>query len=500
MSVNYIVVQAGGQGTRLGALTRNRPKALVPVDNKPILFHLFSSFPDANFIIVGDYKFDVFRRYLETFAPARYVLVHTTEPGNLSGLPEALDYVPDGAPFLLTWCDLILPGGFTPPVPESGCAVGVSDEFACSWKLQDGVMTKTPATTNGVAGLFVFKDKAALAQAPASGSFAKWLAGSGLPLPSFPLTGVRETGSLEALHLDEEAAARCRPYNHIEFTGEQVVKTALTKDGQTLLDRECVWYRRVSEFGFTAIPRIDSYTPLTMERIHGSNIFRAGLDAAGRKRVLDTLIAAVKNLHAGAAIPANRFDMAEEYFAKTLKRLRSVRHAIPFADRPTIRINGRDCLNVLCAEDEFERRVHALYNDRPFAPIHGDCTLTNTMVDDAGKVYFIDARGYFGKTVIFGDPDYDWAKLYYSVCGNFDQFNVKKFSLTIGEDSVDFAIESAGWEDLTGHLLTQSGADERRIKLIHAIIWLSLASHCWEDFDSLCTAFYNGLALLEDAR
>lgn len=39
--MEYIIVQAGGKGTRLQYLTRNRPKALVPVDNLPMLYHLF---------------------------------------------------------------------------------------------------------------------------------------------------------------------------------------------------------------------------------------------------------------------------------------------------------------------------------------------------------------------------------------------------------------------------------------------------------------------------
>ena len=39
--MKYIIVQAGGKGTRLGYLTKNKPKALVPVNNLPMIFHLF---------------------------------------------------------------------------------------------------------------------------------------------------------------------------------------------------------------------------------------------------------------------------------------------------------------------------------------------------------------------------------------------------------------------------------------------------------------------------
>ena len=46
--MKYIIVQAGGKGTRLGYLTHNKPKALVTVDNLPMLFHLFHLFSNKN--------------------------------------------------------------------------------------------------------------------------------------------------------------------------------------------------------------------------------------------------------------------------------------------------------------------------------------------------------------------------------------------------------------------------------------------------------------------
>ena len=45
-AVEYIIVQAGGKGTRMEYLTENKPKALVPIGNRPMLFHLFEQFPD----------------------------------------------------------------------------------------------------------------------------------------------------------------------------------------------------------------------------------------------------------------------------------------------------------------------------------------------------------------------------------------------------------------------------------------------------------------------
>ncbi len=67
-TVDYIVVQAGGKGTRLEHLTANKPKALVPVENLPMIFHLFRKFPDKKFVVIADTHREVLREYLAAFA------------------------------------------------------------------------------------------------------------------------------------------------------------------------------------------------------------------------------------------------------------------------------------------------------------------------------------------------------------------------------------------------------------------------------------------------
>ena len=69
--MEYIIVQAGGSGTRLKHLTINKPKALVPINNLPMLFHLFRKYPDKRYVIIADYQKDVLREYLSVFADVK---------------------------------------------------------------------------------------------------------------------------------------------------------------------------------------------------------------------------------------------------------------------------------------------------------------------------------------------------------------------------------------------------------------------------------------------
>ena len=123
------------------------------------------------------------------------------------------------------------------------------------------------------------------------------------------------------------------------------------------------------------------------------------------------------------------------------------------------------------------------------------------MLCENGDPVLIDPRGYFGYTEFFGDARYDWAKMYYSIVGNYDRFNLKDFTLEIKEsadDGVRLAIESNHWEDMEQEFLRLTDANKWEMKLLHAIIWLSLTTYAWQDFDSVCGAFYNGLYYLEE--
>ena len=105
----HIIVQAGGRGSRLRHHTWNKPKCLVSVKGKPLLYHLFDKFPNAHFHIIGDYAFDQLEKYLEVNKPVvPYTLTKTDEKGTCSGISDALKKVPPEDELIITWSDLII--------------------------------------------------------------------------------------------------------------------------------------------------------------------------------------------------------------------------------------------------------------------------------------------------------------------------------------------------------------------------------------------------------
>lgn len=505
--MNYIIVQAGGKGTRLKHLTQNKPKALVPVGNLPMLFYLFGRYPDKRFVIIADYKKEVMHEYLEAFAAVKYQIVDAGGTGTCAGIRQAVDLIPDGEPFMLVWSDLILPADLKMPEGYDASGInttlqkdyiGVSQTFPCRWSYRNGRFIEESSLEYGVAGFFLFTEKAKIADVPESGELVRWMQGRQMEFEKFGLAGTREFGLIE--EYEKLETEKCRPFNRITIKENRVIKEGIDEQGKRLAVEECAWYEKAKELGVPALPEIYEVNPLEMERIKGKNIYEYQPAYGQKQEILLKLTDALKQLHASEKIPADSFSCREAYFNKTFERIRKIRDLVPFANERSIVVNGRKCRNVFFHKRKLEEKLAGLSCNN-FCFIHGDCTFSNLMLREDGSPVLIDPRGYFGYKELYGDPLYDWAKLYYSIIGNYDQFNLKRFRLSIGqnaEEGVELQIESNHWEDMEADFFAMTGTKPEEIRLLHAVIWLSLTTYAWQDYDSICGAFYNGLYYLEE--
>lgn len=491
-----IIIQAGGKGTRLEGLTRNKPKCIVPVDNLPIIFYTFKKFPEAEFYIIADYKSDVLSKYLEAFGyEYKYTIIKTNRKGTVSGIKEALNNFSNYERVFIVWCDLILGEQFKLP-DEHGNFIGISKDFECRWSYVDGKFIKQPSKENGIAGLFLFENKKYLADMPDEGAFVGWLKNQNITFNELPLFGTKEVGTMLAYDEICSNAPICRPFNKITSDGDVITKIGINEQGRKIAIDEVAWYKHVKKLGYNNIPEIYKYHPLTMKRVRGKNIYEYDcLTRSQKKEIIEKLVEALRTLHnLEEAQGVNIKDVEDSYINKTFDRLAQVQELIPFANKEFIKINGQYYKNIFFNQDEL-RKVIVRYFPKEFRLIHGDCTFSNLMFDTFDmKAILIDPRGYFGKTKLYGDVDYDWAKMYYSIKGEYDQFNRKKFTLDIRNTEVELAIKPNNWSDMEEFFFDCiPEVNKNKIKLLHAIIWLSLTTYVWDDYDSVCGAFYNGI-------
>jgi GTP:adenosylcobinamide-phosphate guanylyltransferase len=503
MNIDYIIIQAGGRGTRLENFTRNKPKAIVSVKGSPIIINTMKLYPKAHFLVIGDYKYDVLKKYLKLFAPYRYTLIRAKEKGTCSGMRDALKIVRPGASFMLLWSDLflgkkILPKGLN---FKKNNYLGLSQDFRCRWSFDGKELKEKESSKNGVAGVFVFKNKSGIKDVPLRGEFCKYLKEKQIFFKKFYLNEVIEIGLLDIHKKIIKEHLNTRSFNSIIFKRKWVFKIPINKQGRELSIRENSWYKYIKNRKLDFIPKLKAYNPIILQRINGNSIFNEKISNKDKGKLIDQMVNNLKKLH---ALDHKNFSKAylnnkNAILNKTKKRLGSIKSLIPYIKDDFIFINNKKCINFYKFWDKVEKICEPYLLESDYVFIHGDPTFSNTLYDNRKKkTYLIDPRGYFGKVKLLGDEDYDWAKLYYSIIGNYDQFNSKNFSLIFDDNEVSINISSNGWEKFEDYFFKKIKRDKNKIKIFHAIIWLSLTSYAWDDYDSICGAFYNGIYLMQE--
>lgn len=500
----HIIVQAGGRGSRLRHHTWNKPKCLVSVRGKPILYHLFECFSKANFLIIGDYSFGQLETYLRVNPPSvKYTLLETGDKGTTSGISEALELVPKKSPVILVWSDLIISN--PPDVKTSEVPVVVTtDAFTCRWTLNEsGGLRELPGSKNGVPGLFYFSRSELFPAPPKSGEFVKWFSSNIPRFETFKCNDMEELGDFSSIEMNNEQAGFCRFFNRVEFddTNNRVIKKVIDPIYESVHRDEINWYAQATKLGFRRIPSVLSTSPLVMEKIKGMHAYNLlDLNEREKRAVLADYLDTLTSLHDKGSMPSSLGDLKDVYISKTRARVDSVSALIPMFERESVTVNGRKCRNLFSERHSslFDVLQERLKVDT-FSPIHGDPTFSNSLIDDKLRVWFIDPRGSFAKPGIFGDKWYDFAKVYYSAVGGYDTFNRRKFKLHVDSDTVEVLMDTPMFAEIANSIFKDYfGNEQIRVELLHGLIWLSLSGYVRDDIDSVIGSFYLGLYWIEE--
>ena len=197
-----------------------------------------------------------------------------------------------------------------------------------------------------------------------------------------------------------------RTFNNIT---ENVVHT-YTKYGRDL-SGEIYWYQNIPQSIKDMFPIFFNAGEncYVMEKINGIPFSRLMLSGEMSIENLEHIMDAVDKIH---VVPIDETDINsniniyENYHKKLVERYSNYNYS-KFK-------RSKDVFNIL-------EKTLIEYEEKKLgvtSVIHGDTVLTNIMINQFGKIKFIDMRGKIGSTItILGDKFYDWAKLYQSLIG-----------------------------------------------------------------------------------
>lgn len=492
----WIIVQAGGLGSRMKHLTTHRPKCLVPVGGQTIISNVINIFGSDRLIVIGDYLIDVLKNYVDIFYPDVKIVKASTK-GTCGGLREAISLINDENPVIFMWSDLFFEK--FPEIDFSKKTIGLSRTFPCRYQYNNAEYTKMKGNTAGVAGFFCFPNSKYLLDAPDEGSFV----GEYLKNAAFNfdkelwLDDVKEIGTLEALREYESKSVKSRFFNDVIVTTDSVTKKAKDERFLHLLENEKRWYKKIESIeNFDEVPRVLNDTPFQIE--HRKGIHPYNLVIEERKKTLVSIASFLNRLHQYEVTTPNILDLNEMYLQKTSNRTLRYTSLISSFNKKFLEINGEVCLNPFFAPSQLEEAYSRIKCEQ-FSLIHGDLTFSNCLWDSScEKLSVFDPRGVFGSSKIIGDPAYDWAKVYYSSVDLYDMTNTKNFEIVKISDDTWLVPELD--KDMHELFWSLCAFDRTQVMLRLSFIWFSLIGYVENDVDAMNLAFLKGCLALQLSR
>lgn len=498
------VILGAGLATRLYPITHHIPKVLVNYKQHTILKNLHDIYTDlgADEIIVVVHS--KFQSMVEAYAEQENLKINIQTVDESYGSAYALallDPILHGHNVILNWCDII---------PDFGSWCWEQNTIyvkgnECRFKFEGDRIKNVGETGGNVVGIYQIADwefymgetKEEINEQCEGKDFVDFLYG-----PAFKcseLYNLIDLGDMPKLKAAHESRELNRSFNAVEINETTVEKFALTEQSKKLQKDELSWYDALA--GNNVAPEIYSRGEFSfvMERIHGSNMFdhMKFLSQESRIEMIDNVLDALDFDRHGIKVDEETIedDFTKEFYTKVVDRCRSIEPLINSFGKIEY-VNGvkigrlKPMLKQALAHlidyhhQQFGRRYHI---------IHGDPNFSNTMIDDKNEIKFIDPRGYFGDTKLYGSRLYDEAKVLYAVSG-YDDFNANAswggFSIDETTKGLFVDIQPLVYK----HEKLNSFNDYHRLAV--AVIWIALGGYFKNNPLKAVAAYYHGMRLL----
>jgi len=252
-------------------------------------------------------------------------------------------------------------------------------------------------------------------------------------------------------------------FNNIQVVGDTLRKKSKSVWGDKKISNEIEYYLYIQNnkinfpmpqlidyscFGNTSVfPEAlmlgvhPAYNELTIEYISNSNTLTTVINKTNVEYYTDKIRTHMNNIHnIKMAIPNTslRTDLYIETVSKILDRYRDSN----LNDNNSITsVNNKKIKKIeYYCETIYTMLLNILGDRNEYSLIHGDIHLGNILEGGTGELYFIDPRGYFGNSKLFGVEEYDYAKLLFGISGYsiFDNLTVDELQLNDGNLNIAF--------------------------------------------------------------
>jgi GTP:adenosylcobinamide-phosphate guanylyltransferase len=517
-----LIIPAAGRGKRMSDFYF--PKCLLAVHQRPLLFQIIDSWADyidEVVIVLNTETGKIIEEFVSKYFSNKNINIIYCYQKEVSGTYFAVSEAIKNSKnkeYILNWSDILIS-----PKMKNAHIMNISDKNiifttgkkSCRWGVENDVFVNRGPyiiRDGGIYGVFVINrmnGEFFSAKKNESGQEIEILemldpsAFIELKYEGFIDVGDDGKYTTDVRSADEDTRAY-GSFNDMAIYENLIVKNT----GDSKLKRcESNWYKN-ADFNF--VPKVLCYDPLILERVKDSMNVARRLVSEGKgfeEFVVSNMFKILEKIHTSkGVVDAEGSSSYDQYIGKTIKRMEKVDFLFSGFNYKNIKINGKEYKNPLIVIRENEHKIKDIFAKK-FRFIHGDLQTSNALITKDNKIYVIDPRGYFGNTELFGDPIYDFAKLYYGFCGMWEKFRSGESKFRIidggGFEIVPLLEESAlaRRRELFfkyAKQITYDDVSKRKVDIIHAIIWLSVCDYIANDLLSSMYAYLYGTVLINE--
>ena len=243
-------------------------------------------------------------------------------------------------------------------------------------------------------------------------------------------------------------------FNEIVIENDRFTKKAKNQIGNKKINNEIKFYNEIIDKNINfSIPNViqSQNGILTLEYIRDSQTLTNIINATNLGYYIDIIMKQLHSIHS-YKISVDKYtinrDICIEIQDKILNRYNEY-DWITTLDHHNIRsVNGYVFKDIFYYVEKIKSKLLALINldnnnnnnNNEYNLIHGDTHLGNILLKNE-VIYFIDPRGYFGETELYGLKEYDYAKLLFGISGYsiFDNMVIDKLDISeVGNITIDF--------------------------------------------------------------
>jgi HAD superfamily hydrolase (TIGR01509 family) len=502
--IDYVCIFASGKGSRLQPITNYIPKILVNMKNHNLLTKIIEYWKEYtnNFIVIitPEYK-SLVSSYLSLLKINFHLItVEIDKQENSYTIRKSLGNKFNNKKLLFTWCD-IYPNDKIPKNLFQNENIIFTHGNKCRYFAKNNELIKRD--NGNVIGIFYFSNYKGITDCNDKLDLCDVYLDNYDKFTTFDIKKLYDIGDMKKLKtflLDNNNNYDTRFFNRIYEQSDNLVKEALCEQGYQIMKKETNWYKFVNK---NYIPKILSYgkNKFMMNKLNCNPLYKVfwNLSFENQSNIVNKIFMQLNDLHSQKIKIDNNIiieDTMIEIKHKIELRLQKVKEMIKSFGRVEY-VNGKKINNdINFILKNISSKIERYISDkREYSVIHGDCQFSNTLCDKDRNIYFIDPRGYYGNSSIYGLKEYDYAKVLYALSG-YDQFNNDNLYFIQKYENNHLTLNINNNMEKFKHIF-EKYTDFNIIKNLVVINWLGLTQYNQNNILKCISSYYYALYLFD---